>query len=107
MITLEVKPLSVNEVWQGRRFKTEKYEDYELLVTLKLPKLTIPAGKLKVKYIFGLSSKAADVDNCVKPFTDILQKKYGFNDKLIYEMDIRKEDVKKGQEFIKFQIEKN
>lgn len=106
MITLWVKPMTVNRAWQGRRFKSKEYESYEMIVLFNLPKITVPAGKLKAKYIFGLSSKSADLDNCVKPFTDILQKKYGFNDKLIYEMEIKKEDVKKGQEFIKFELEK-
>ena len=26
---LDIKPLSVNEAWQGRRVKTKKYRDFE------------------------------------------------------------------------------
>jgi len=102
---IKVKPLSVNRVWQGKRFKTQDYKAYEQEVMYLLPPLEIPEGKLYVKYTFGLSSKNSDIDNPVKPFTDILQKKYGFNDRQIYKMELEKEDVKKGEEFIKFLIE--
>ena len=54
--------------------------------------------------IFGFSSKAGDIDNPIKLFLDILQKKYGFNDKNIYELQVEKRDVKKGKEFIQFKI---
>ena len=49
---------------------------------------------------FGLSNKASDIDNPVKPILDILQKKYGFNDRDIYELHIKKTIVSKGNEFI-------
>lgn len=89
----------------GRRFKTKTYKDYEETMLYLLPKrLEIPEGKMTVKYLFGLSSKGADVDNLVKPFTDILQKKYGFDDRRIYRMEIEKVDVKKGAEFIDFEL---
>ena len=108
---IEIKPLSVNKCWQGRRFKTPEYKDYELSVCLLLvPKekkekaLRVPKGKLKVDYVFGLSSKNADIDNCVKPLTDILQSFYDFNDKQIYEMNLKKVDVPKGCEYISFSI---
>jgi hypothetical protein len=29
MILLKISALSVNQAWQGRRFKTKKYKDYE------------------------------------------------------------------------------
>ena len=54
----------------------------------------------------GLSSKNADIDNIAKPFIDILQKKYGFNDKNIYKLVLEKFIVKKGEEFIEFKMEK-
>jgi len=102
---LKIKPLSVNKVWKGKRFKTNDYKSYEQELFLLLPKITIPKGKLKLSLVFGFSSKASDIDNPVKPFVDILQKKYLFNDKMIYQMEIKKVDVKKGKEFIDFKIE--
>lgn len=104
MNRLDIKPLSVNEAWKGRRFKTDAYKRYQQDLLMILPAATVPDGKLIVSLRFGLSSKCADVDNPVKCFVDCLQKKYGFNDNKIYRMVIEKEDVKKGQEYIEFQI---
>ncbi len=106
MIKLQIKPLSVNQVWQGKRYKTNTYKQYEQLVLFLLPKLEVPQGKLQVHFEFGLSSKNADWDNPIKPIQDILQKKYGFNDRMIYKAIVEKVDVKKGSEFIKFEIKK-
>ena len=101
---VNIKPLSVNACWQGKRFKTPKYKDYEKELINKLKPMDIPDGKLKVFLVFGLSSKLADIDNPVKAFIDILQKKYNFNDRDIYEMNLKKIDVKKGKEYIKYDI---
>lgn len=101
---LNIKALSVNQAYQGRRFKTITYKRYEQEVLLKLPVMDVPEGKLSLSLTFGLSSKNADIDNPVKLFVDCLQKKYGFNDRRIYSMDLVKVDVKKGDEFIDFSI---
>jgi len=101
---INIKPLSVNSAWRGRRFKTDEYKNYEEVLLFLLPKLNVPSGKLSVIYIFGLSSKNADGDNCIKQFQDIISKRYGFNDREIYHWDIKKVDVKKGDEFIEFEI---
>ena len=102
MTRLDIKPLSVNEVWQGKRFKTPKYKSYEREALLKLKPMSVKGDKLCLLLRFGLSSKNADIDNPVKPVLDILQKKYGFNDRQIYRLTIEKEDVLKGKEFIEF-----
>ena len=101
---LQIKPLSVNKAWQGRRFKTEDYKRYINEVFYMLKPLTIPEGKLELYIKWGFSSKASDVDNPVKCFVDVLQKRYNFDDKHIYKMVVEKEDVKKGCEFIEFEI---
>ena len=77
---------------------------YERDLTLLLPKIKVPTGRLEVKYTFGLSFKGSDGDNCIKQFQDIISKKYGFNDNKIYHWDVWKVDVKKGEEFIEFEI---
>lgn len=103
---VKIKPLSINAAWAGRRFKTPVYQVYEQELLLRLPKTYhIPEGKLRLVIIFGFSSKASDLDNGLKPFIDILQKKYQFNDKRIYAIVCRKEDVKKGSEFVDFEID--
>ena len=104
-ITVQIKPLSVNQAWQGRRFKTQKYLNYELQVLHQLPLFKIDNTKmLSVSIIFNLSNRGNDIDNGIKPFLDILQKKYEFNDSQIYELKIKKLIVKKGNESIVFWI---
>lgn len=105
MVKIELKPLSVNECWRGRRLKTVKYLKYQTDMLFLLPNdLVIPEPPFTVYYEFGFSSRASDLDNPVKPFQDILQKRYKFDDKLIEEMLVRKKKVPKGKEYVKFQI---
>jgi len=101
---INIKPLSVNQVWQGKRFKTRKYTNYEKDMLHLLKTFKIPKSPLKIKITWGFSSKLSDIDNPTKRFLDILQKKYGFDDRDIYELILKKEIVKKGDEFINFEI---
>ena len=72
--------------------------------------LTLPnlkqdfTGQLKVTIKYGFSSKLADIDNPCKLVLDCLVKKYGFDDRQIYELIQTKEIVKKGLEYIDFEI---
>ena len=100
---LQIKPLSVNAAYRGRRFATPELSKYKRDVMLLLPRIRVPTGKLGVKYTFGIS-KATDGENCIKAFTDILSEKYGFNDNIIYRWEVEKVVVKKGEEFINFEI---
>lgn len=103
-VKVNVKPLSVNECWQGRRFKTPAYKEYERSVLLMLPWQQLPAPPFQIELTFGFSNLASDWDNPVKPFVDILQKKYKFNDKDIMKAIVVKQKVSKGEEFIGFSI---
>lgn len=102
---VDIKPMSVNQVWQGKRFKTQAYKQYERDVLLLLPALDIPDGELEIRLEWGFSSSASDWDNPIKPFQDILQKKYGFNDNRIKRAIVEVVKVKKGEEYIEFTIE--
>lgn len=102
---VNIVPVSVNACWKGKRFKTKHYQDYERDLFYLLPKLQVPEGELKVTVTFGVSSSLSDIDNPIKPFLDILQKKYNFNDKNIFELHVRKTKTLKGMEYIKFKIE--
>lgn len=104
MHEIKIKPLSVNACWKGQRFKTPAYQVYEIACGFLLPRITLPLGDLKIILEFGVSSAGFDFDNAIKPFTDILQKKYGFNDSRIWEANIKKIKVEKGNEFIRFEI---
>lgn len=104
MIRLKIKPLSLNSAYRGRRFSTPALSEFKEMIHYLCPKMVIPKGKLKVKYIFGVSSKNSDGDNLIKCLQDGLADKYGFNDKTIYKWDVEKVDVPKGKEFIEFEI---
>lgn len=104
-ITINVKPISVNDCWQGKRYKTPKYKNYERDILLIMPKIQLPQPPYKISFEFGFSNSLCDWDNPIKPIQDILQKKYGFNDKDIYEATVKKSLVKKGQEYFSYLIE--
>ena len=102
---INIKPLSVNQAWMGRRFKTKQYKDYESQVLLMLKPYKLPRyDNLHIDLEFGFSNKGSDIDNPIKPILDILQKKYKFNDSRIYSMFIEKKIVKKGHEYIYINI---
>jgi Holliday junction resolvase RusA-like endonuclease len=102
---LNEKPLSVNQAWQGKRFKTPLYKSYEETILLTMPKGKVDSEEmLRIEFFFGFSNKASDLDNPVKLLLDIAQKKYGFNDKNVFELNVRKCIVKKGEEFIQMGI---
>jgi Holliday junction resolvase RusA-like endonuclease len=105
MTKIKIKPLSVNKAWQGRRFKTKDYLAYEQAMMYLLPNLVIPEGNLTVTITFGFANRASDIDNGLKPFLDILQKRYNFDDKRICRLLVDKTKAKKGGEYIRFVIE--
>jgi len=104
--TLQIKPLSVNEAFKGRKFRTDKYDMFIRNCLLMLPKTILIEDEKNIKLAieFGFSSKASDIDNCCKSFIDCLVKKYKVDDRYIYELHIFKAIVKKGEEYIKFKI---
>ncbi len=106
MIKVDIKPLSVNSAWQGRRFKSPAYTAFtkEVMFRLNKIKITLPEPPYQIRFKFGFSSSASDWDNCIKPAQDCLATKYGFNDKLIRKGIVETELVKKGQEYFAFEI---
>lgn len=104
MNKIKIKPLSVNECFQGKRFKTLEYKKYERDLLLMLPKKKINFDKFSIEIEFGFSTILADIDNPLKPFIDILQKKYTINDRDVYLLSVCKKVVPKGSEYIKFKI---
>lgn len=100
--TINIRPLSVNRAWQGKRFKTKAYKQYERDVLLQLKWSVQPLPPYRIDIEFGFTNKLSDIDNPVKCFMDILQKKYYINDRDVYEMNLKKTIVKNG--YIKFSI---
>jgi Holliday junction resolvase RusA-like endonuclease len=97
MIHIDLKPMSVNVAWKGRRIKSKEYKKYERDLFFLLPILKIPTGYLSLQIEFGFSNKGSDWDNPIKPFQDVLQKKYNINDNMVYEATVRKMIVPKGK----------
>lgn len=106
MVEIPIKPLTVNKAWQGRRFKTKEYKQYEADVLRLLPKsVEIPEGEIELYLEWGFSNYGqSDWDNPIKPFQDCLQKKYGFNDNKVRRATVEKVRVEKGCEYIKFSV---
>lgn len=102
---IRLKPFSVNDAWKGRRYRTDDYKDFAMVLPLCLPKrLVVPKGPLQIYFVFAFSNACADWDNPIKPTQDIIAKYYGFNDNRIARGLGDKMVVKKGQEYIDFQI---
>lgn len=103
---IEIKPLSVNEAWQGKRFKTKKHEKYRDDLALLLPNdIDVPQDNIGLNIVFGIS-KRSDIDNPIKSFLDCLSEYYGFNDSKVVELNVKKDIVKKGKEYIEFEFYK-
>lgn len=111
LIRLNVKPLSVNQafsVYRGKKLKTKKYRQYEKTILAHLLKnkikIKLPAkGDLYLHLKIGVG-RAFDCDNCAKPLIDIFQQYFKFNDNRITYLVIEKEIIKKGSEFIAFDL---
>jgi len=105
MCRLNEKPLSVNDAWKGKRYKTDEYKLYQTKLLWLLPKkIDIPDPPFEIYFKFGFSSTLSDWDNPVKPLQDILSKKYGFNDKLIRRGIVDTEIVPIGKEYFEFEL---
>lgn len=104
MEVISIKPLSVNDAFKGRRFKTNLYQEFEKEMMLKLPIKYIGIPPYILTFEFGFSSKGSDLDNVLKQTIDCLSKKYKFNDNQIYKIEASKFIVEKGSEYIKFDI---
>ena len=105
VIKLQIKPISINECFKGRRFKTPKYDTYIRQMMFLLPTIkNVPTRDIKVFIEFGYSSMLSDCDNGIKPFLDCLVKKYGFDDRYITQLNVHKKVVPKSEEYIIFEI---
>jgi len=112
---VQIKPMSMNQAWRAvpvknrpgiaRNVKSRPYRKYEMDVSLQLPAtFKLPPPPYAIYLEFGLSNKNADWDNPIKPFVDILQARYKFNDKEIRTALVTKVIVTKGQEYVRWDI---
>ena len=92
-IILNLKPLSVNEAWKGRRFSTPAKKQFEAAVRYSLPKVEVRrAPYYRVAYDFFLVNFAlTDGANLEKVLTDCLVKRGVIqDDRYIVDYRIRK-----------------
>jgi Holliday junction resolvase RusA-like endonuclease len=76
-----IKPLTVNKAWQGKRFKTKDYKEYEEKLLWLLKGLEKTDGFVEVIYKLYLKYySTSDVGNFEKPLTDIIVKAGLIND---------------------------
>ena len=104
---LDIKAISVNEAYTGRRFATDKLRQFkkDMANLLRGRKIKDAKGKrIKIEYDVGCSNAGFDVHNAIKATTDCISDKYGFNDNQVYLMTIKKTMVPKRAEFIYFKI---
>jgi hypothetical protein len=73
---LPIRALSVNKCWQGKRFKTTEYKHYCRDIGMLLlghMNNNLENKPYEIVYVFWLKNwKMSDIDNPVKPITDIL-----------------------------------
>ena len=110
MHKIPLKPLSVNQAYQGRRYRTRAYKAFisDALILLNHLKPEKPRGEsLMAHYRWGVSSRQSDTDNPTKTFQDTLFDYWGMKtqDSKVEFIILEKVWVKKGEEFISFHVD--
>lgn len=104
---LDIKPLSVNQCWQGRRFFTDKGKKFRELCLLLMPRIKTIRGLVKIRITVGIKRAwlSSDVDNFLKPLLDALVKREIIeDDRFITDLRITKHKADKN--YVEIQIKK-
>lgn len=105
MIHVPIRPLSINEGYTGKRWKTATHRAWHHSVLFLLPKhYPLPEPPLKIFLTFGITDRF-DWDNGIKFICDVIAEKYKFNDKIIRSAAIETEPVLRGEEFFEFSLQ--
>ena len=106
MIKIPIKPISVNRLFQGRRFKTREYDKFREMGLLLAPKVKMVKGNVTVKLDFySKNANGSDVDNFLKGALDlIVEAGYIQDDRFIQELTAGK--FKSKDERIEVEIKK-
>jgi len=104
---IPIKPISINQCWQGRRYRTANFKKWQELVCHNLPTGQKISGGVGVIICLYLKSiRKSDIDNFLKPLIDCLVKKgYIQDDRYIDYLEVQK--FKAKQEGFSFRIIKN
>ena len=75
-IILDLKPLSVNDAYRGRRFDTAQKRQYDMKLRLMLPMVVVPGPYYAIHYRFFLVNfSRTDQQNLLKCLTDGIVKR--------------------------------
>lgn len=98
-INLAIRPMSINEAFQGRRFKTRAAKQYDAALALMLPNKKEPGPYYAVTYIFRIKNCwLRDYDNCIKQLQDcIVRRGIISDDRKIVRAVIEKYPAKKDE----------
>lgn len=103
---VSIKPLSVNKAWQGRKFKTKDYKEYEKEFLKLLGNNKCINDFVEINYnIYIKNYKMSDVGNFEKPLSDIIVKSGIIKDDRFIKK-ITMEKFQSEKEFIEIIIEK-
>jgi len=96
---LDIKPLSVNKAFQGRRFKSPEYKSYEEECLWLLKGNEKVSGWVEVTYHFHIKNfKRVDVGNYEKLISDIIVKAGLIDDdRFIKKMTLEKHQIEKDE----------
>lgn len=104
---LPLKALSTNALYIGRKVKSKAAREFETAIAhlLAVLKPTPPPaeGDLTLHFRFGTTRKQ-DTSNCVKLAEDCIARHFGINDRRFVGHTAVRVPVKKGGEFILFEI---
>lgn len=102
---VQTRPFSTNKMSGARKtFETKEYLEYRELIAVKAGGHYGFTGKEKMNLhvIAGFSNKRGDSDNTLKPLLDSIVGSVddAFDDSQVYHLDVTKQIVPKGQEFM-------
>lgn len=91
-LKVNIKPISVNAAFQGKRFKTKACKAYEQALWFSLPRRGTVSGEVEVWFDFFLVNYArTDISNLVKITEDIIvKKKFIEDDRKVVKMHLTK-----------------
>ena len=101
-----MKPLSANRMFVRKNrttFKTADYKQFQEEMALILMGAEWPFQDKPVLFIVyaGLSNRASDLDNIIKPLLDTYQNIFEeFNDKTVQGIILQRDRVKRGGEYL-------
>ena len=94
LFQLQGKPISVNDAFQGKRFKTKDCKQYESDVFKQMPFRKMIVGDVAVDFVFylkGATYAMSDISNLVKILEDCIVKRgYIEDDRKIIKMSLEK-----------------